>query len=320
MTLITKDIFRNIVSVDATRTDIENAVFYCIEKTRYFILRERKWSEPFFGLRIDDFILDIIAPLFARDKENRCIVFAKFLKNKWNLTDADFEYSLNGLLLSNQRQELQRLTGANDAFGKYISNVINHQIKKYPNLRKEKLKIGMTIFPMNDGAILIEKEELIRMLANGLELEGKHSKTINQAIGLIEINQVRVKISDLIGTLKQFLNSGMNIENPELPEVQIEYKDRLEIMETVFKNLKHKLLALYVEKGKLTNKETRNMASALDLIYADMSNGGMVGSLKEYVLIVEPKITAKEYKNVYRNKMEYMLKIIRKKMSAILNS
>ena len=157
MTLITKDIFRNIVSVDATRTDIENAVFYCIEKTRYFILRERKWSEPFFGLRIDDFILDIIAPLFARDKENRCIVFAKFLKNKWNLTDADFEYSLNGLLLSNQRQELQRLTGANDVFGKYISNVINHQIKKYPNLRKEKLKIGMTIFPMNDGAILIEK-------------------------------------------------------------------------------------------------------------------------------------------------------------------
>lgn len=316
--LNTKDIFQKIVTTNATKTDIENAVFYCIEKSRYFIFGEKKWSESFYGLTIDDFILDIIAPLFARDEKNRCIVFAKYLKDKWSLGDTEFEGCLNGLLFSNQRQELQRLTGTNDAFGKYISNAINHQLKKYPDLTKEKLKIGMTISPINDGAHLIEREELLRMLSDGLSLDSKPSKTIYQAIGLIEINQVRVKISDLISSLKYFLNYRVKNENSELPEVYTENKERLEKMEAVFNQLKSDLLSGYFEKGKLTENESGNMASALDLIYADMSNGGMVGSLKDYVLMVEPNISSTEYKNVYRNKMEYMLKIVHKKMSAIL--
>ena len=83
-------------------------------------------------------------------------------------------------------------------------------------------------------------------------------------------------------------------------------------------NAMQKLYYSYIENKKLTESEIQSFENTLNDIAFDLKNGGLKPGLYDYLKINMPELKKELFHLKYQNILEYLLKIMKKRVAAEL--
>ena len=265
------------------------------------------------GETFEEMSIESIAPLFVYTADKQLQIIKSY--EKWASAiknEEDALYFLNKIISRRVNQHIAHILKKTDPFFAKIYDSINYLIKK-DNYKKQsyfgtvfivKNKIsGKTIdnsaFEQLPFKLFTSKDELIRNILNFLKDE-------TQYYPAIPINALVKKI--------KLISFEEYVKINDSPNHLIKY----ELKETVdagLNNAFEKLNYSYSHNNKLNCKEVESFKLALNDIAIDLKDGGIKPGLFEYLGYHMPELEKELFKSKYQNILEYLLKIMKKKVA-----
>ena len=263
-----------------------------------------------------DIAIDSIAPLFLSNSQNELQISRIFRKwgNKIN-SEQDALYFLNRIVSKRVNQRITHILKESDPFFAKIYDSVGYLIKK--NGFKKQNYFG-TVF-------IVEKKIKYSVIDNDtfnslpVELFISQDKMIYNLLNYIE-NETEyfpaIPVNTLVNKIKHISFEGY-FEANESTNHLLNY----ELKESVnlgLNNAMQKLYYSYIENKKLTESEIQSFENTLNDIAFDLKNGGLKPGLYDYLKINMPELKKELFHLKYQNILEYLLKIMKKRVAAEL--
>ncbi len=268
-------------------------------------------------LTLQELAMDCIAGLFVKETDNEVIAIQKTFNN-WKpvvKTEEDCLFFLNKVVANRVEQHIYKLLKEEDPFFSKLLDSVNYLIRinvfyKIHFLGKtfitetdlenfKKRFISTDEFEKLPAVLFQNKKTLLTDLFKYLKSETDYNPVI--------------PLNDLINRLKH-----INFSDYLVNEFVINEYKKIEINEIVEVGLNcamERLLASYVEKGKLDAVERTAFESALKEMVIDLSDGGINPGLYKYLSPHIAGLTEEDYQTKYHNILEYLLKVMKSKIA-----
>jgi len=261
-------------------------------------------------LTIEEFALDSIALLFIKDKSDQAITIKTAFKN-WQPkieTEEDALFFLNKIVASRIEQHISSLLREEDPFFSKILDSVNYLIKSQGYIKIQ--AYGRTFIAKSDiktcGYEFISRDDFEKI---PVELFTDKKSLFPNLLHFLENKSnivAAIPLNDLIYRLKHInFSQYSTVDYTETKRKQFEID---EIISIALNSSLEKLNKSYFDKGKLNEKETDSIGKALTDICEDLNNGGINSGLYEYLVPYLKDLSKDDYKTMYHNILEYLLK------------
>lgn len=282
------------------------------------------------GLTISDLAYDCIAEAFSKDDNDnyqKLMNFSEALNDDLTqLPEIEIFLAYKSFLTCLADAQLARLYAQSDPAGAKIHRNIRDTVKKSDTLIIERDYRGLILKPKNHTTQQLEefpREELENEILTNMD----HQRTIPKLLNvcrdvLIQQKKYRTSIPlvDLVQIFRKIYQGDHTINEEEeictsegLTKFEIE-----QLCSEVLLSLKEKIFLTYLARGKVDRKSAEAIYSAFrdmleDWCCGEESKSSIFHYLKDHLQIDE-----KKYEEIYRTKMEYLLKIAREEFAARL--
>ena len=341
------ELIENIVSNSYGYKDISEFFHLCTSIAISYI-RNQQYNQNFYmkistinSKDIEDFAIDAVSTLFARDEKRSFYVLKKYFESRLREIQEEKEYSfvlLRKLVISKVKQEMVEYYRKEDPAGWKIYRNIQlapirnlnigvfsdfHKTYFYHKDSPDNLRIPEALKPELPE---IENKVLEIWLIEVLKKSSKVPMIIEEILsGLKNQNEFREFVSrkKIFKCLKAV--SGVtivpfneNVQKVYLVESKIDLSE--DILSAV-KNLKfffHSVLnETYFNKGKVSDKEFKIYQEILDLYFGDLLNDGITEMLPYYMNHEPDKCWLKDNWQIHKNRLEYLIKLGKQYLKSI---
>jgi hypothetical protein len=265
--------------------------------------------------------LEAITPLFLNADYNNHFVIVDIIK-KWDppiKSEEESLFFLNKVISNRIEQHISlKLRESDPLYSKLLDSVnylirssnynkVNYLGKVYitepPGVKIEWIVINDSEFQNIPSHLFFERKVLLNSLFKFIKTETTYFPAI--------------PLSELIFRLKRINQINCIYQNSS--EYVVE---QIEVKETVNSGLnfvEDKLKTSYYEKAKLTYTEYKSFKKALNMLAADLGNGGLNTNLCTYLHLYFDDITKETYRQKYHNIFEYLVKLFKNKVAEELN-
>ena len=262
---------------------------------------------------IEDIAIDSITPLFISNINNEYQISRIF--HEWGnkiYNERDALYFLNRIISRRVNQRITHILKESDPFFAKIYDSVGYLIKK--DGYKKQNYFG-TVF-------IIEKKIKYSVIDNDafktlpFKLFINHNKMISSLLDYIAKQTVyypAIPINALVKKLKQ-ISFDEPIRTDESASYLLNYEMK-ETVETGLNDAKQKLRYSYKQSDKLSDFEIKSFGNTLNDIAYDLKNGGMKPGLYEYLKFNMPELEREQFRIKYQNTLEYLLKIMKKRVA-----
>ncbi|GMU95498.1 hypothetical protein [Ignavibacterium album] len=267
-----------------------------------------------------EFALEAIAPLFESDDKNRFIIINKTFQ-QWNppvTTESEAQFFLNKLVQMKTEQHISKLLRQADPFFSRLLDKLNYHIKK--NGYKKLRYLGTVyIVPSESNEIkgrIIREDEFYQI--PGL-LFNFNNKILQKIFAYIEKETEfadAIPLNLLILRIKDAEVSSFETDNNTSDFIEESNVEK--VLENALRITLSKLNESYFKKGKLSSEEIMLFEKTLNDIIIDMKDGGVNPGLYKYLMANDNRITIELYEQKYRNILEYIYKLLKKNIAALL--
>lgn len=265
------------------------------------------------GETLEEMSIEAITPLFVQTADNHLQIIKSF--EHWESgikNEKDALYFLNKIITRRVNQHIAHILKITDPFFAKIYDSINYLIKKSDYKKQNyfgtvfivECKIsGNTIdnlefekLPFN---LFSNKDMLIQNLLDFIEKE-------TEFFPAIPVNALVKKIKHI--SFEEFVK----LEDSSNHLLKYELK---EMVDAGLNDAFEKLNYSYRQNNKLNSREVESFRLALNDIATDLKNGGLKPGLYEYLKFNMPELERNLFHLKYQNIMEYLLKIMKKKVA-----
>jgi hypothetical protein len=282
------------------------------------------------GLTITDLSYDCIAEAFSKDENDnyqKLINFSKALRENFTaLPDLEIFLAYKSFLICLADAQLARLYAQSDPVGAKIHRNIRDSVKKSDSLLIERDYRGLILkLKDNDTDQLDEfpREELEHEIMMNID----YLRTIPELLNVCRDVLIRQKkyrtsipVVDVVQIFRKIYQGDHTIDEEEdifasegLTKFEIE-----QLCSEVLLSLKEKIFLTYLARGKVDRKAAEAIYNAFRDMLEDWCCGEESKSSIFQYLKVHLPIDEERYEDVYRTKMEYLLKIAREEFAARL--
>ena len=301
-----------------SRQILVTAQFF-VRLTILYLVRQNKYrqlipdSHRNLNQALEDFALDLIGGLFARDNQGRFTSIQTYLGENLNKTDPEFQIIVERLIYITASQQLVRMYEIHDPFGRNFYRSIRYLIDKHPQWEKLSLpNIGPVI--RNDPSTEYDLDSAtIENIVYEQDLKGNSLTHCVERIVTEILNRHggRISLRILLSIIRYRMigSSGKGEgENNVYPDPNLELTCNQLISETI-KYIKAGVINNYLEKKKFTDNECSAFASAIMLALESWIQDCPAGSLYENLCQFWPRtISREEYRNTLRVHLEHIWK------------
>jgi hypothetical protein len=280
--------------------------------TRNFFRMSRLYE--YFDINQDELAMDAVAGLFCLDKEsqNYTIVNSFRLWKPPVVNEEDAFYFLNKMTASAVEQYLsEMLRGADPVFSK-IYNALNYIVKKNCYSKIDHIGCKYIIRQKEEGIRkkMIDPDSFENIPPDYFSETGKNLDEIFDYIDLMGFYPA-IPFNLLVLRLKRisFHIPVQGVNSPADIDLIID-----EAIENVLKELDNFLNIKYLTKGKITREEKGFYLLALRDMTIDMRDGGLNPGIHTYLEKYIPGLHCRESYDRYHNILEYLLKIMKKRI------
>jgi len=266
-----------------------------------------------YGDTIEDMAIEAIAPLFLKNSDSQIQIVRIF--EKWGEKiecEEEAFYFLNRIISRRVNQHITHMLKDADPFFAKIFDSINYLIKKDGYKKQNYLgKIFIIEKKIGDNAIgsdvfetlpynLFEEESImIRKILDYLENDTPYFPAIPLSAFVKKLKYIWLEDQD----------ANLKVTN---------FTRNYEIKESVNSALNYsvcKLIHSYGKNRKLNESEIKKFEITLSDIAIDLMDGGLRPGLYEYLKKNMPELKKEQYKLKYQNILEYLLKLMKNKVS-----
>lgn len=316
-------ILKNIENHNFSKSDLDYLLDLSIKFSKAYSYR--RYSR-FSGIKlidsysIDELSINAIANLFTKNEKG----VLHHIRNpfiNWSPkidTENDALYFLNKLISSSVEQHITELLRESDPVFASLMHNISNQIKnkgykkidflgcKY--IVKEEIDFFEHNFITGDQLnkipveIFLNKKQVIEKLFAYLESQKNYTIAI-------PLNELVLKLKSIAVSDNILFSTPDNIEQNINVDAAI-----IEGISAISKKLNN-----YQKQGKINSSELECIKKALIDISEDLKDGGMNPGLYKYLQPHMIEISENDYQNKYHNILEYLLKIMKRKITEHLN-
>ncbi|MGE5402095.1 MAG: response regulator [Ignavibacteriales bacterium] len=268
-------------------------------------------------LSVEDIAIDGISDLFVKNTKNNKLNLAYALLT-WSepvKDNLDALFFLNKAVSLSVEQRINRLLRETDPFFARMLDTFTKAVKKY---NFSKIDHYGSVYVTNPGVSringnVIEYEEFLGI---PVDLDQPKRYIISDLLDYLEDNTEYFPAIPLNPLVDRMLG-GM--QRSEMAPVsgspsffnKLSMKD---IVDLCYTNTVYKLKKSYAETGKIGPEDFRIIVAVLDDISQDLAEGNTIWCLYDYVKKHSEDLTREEYKSVYQNTLEYLIKYFRQQI------
>ena len=262
---------------------------------------------------VEDIAIDSIAPLFISNSNNELQITRIFRKWGNNISnEQDALFFLNRIISRRVSQRITHILKEADPFFAKIHDSISYLIKK-DGLKKQNY-FGTTFIIEKKIKYSVIDSDTFNSLPVNLFIN--QDKMIGNLLHYIE-NETEyfpaIPVNSLVKKIKHISFDGYLQSNDSAG-----YLLNYEMKESVnlgLNDAKQKLNYSYSKNSKLTETEIKLFESTLNDIAFDLKNGGIKPGLFEYLKFNMPELERDLFHMRYQNILEYLLKIMKKRVA-----
>jgi hypothetical protein len=272
----------------------------------------------YFEVNQEEMAMDAVAGLFCMDKERENFNIINSF-NSWKPvinSEAEALYFLNKIVASGVEQYLSEMLREADPVFSKIYNSMNYTIKKCGFTKIEHIGCKY-IVRRDEGGFkmdLIDPESFDRIPA---EIFAEKEVFLEGMLGYIESIGFApaIPLNQLVTRIKR---ACLNIPYSGISDSLNQTIIIKEVIETAETEIEEFLRDRYQKKGKLTDEETEHFLMALKDMTIDLRDGGLNPGLYSYLEKYIPGLQKSPSYDKYHNILEYLLKMLKKRISAHL--
>jgi hypothetical protein len=282
------------------------------------------------GLTISDLAYDCIAEAFSKDGNDnyqKLINFSKALDDDLaQLPEIEIFLAYKSFLTCLADAQLARLYAQSDPAGAKIHRNIRDTVKCSDSLLIAKDYRGLVVKLKDNPAEQLDefpREEF----ENEIFMNADHQRTIPELLNVcreVLVGQNKYRTSIPLVDVVQIFRKIYQSDHTPIEEEDVFSSDGLtkfeieQLCSEVLLSLKEKIFLTYLARGKVDRKSAEAIYTAFrdmleDWCCGEESKSSIFHYLKDHLHIDE-----KQYEEVYRTKMEYLLKIAREEFAARL--
>ncbi len=283
-----------------------------------------------FGLTLEDIALDCVAELFRRDDKNNFIEFNNYF-NKLRVEEFDDTTGiiyLRRLVCGQVEQRLFRIKREYDpSLGKIIRNIKltidNTPLLKIDKYFEQKI-ITLSDYSLSNDFNPVQSIELLRITLHSISIRNITLRNILNEIGvyLSELEEYKkiipvVELALIIRTIslsKTFSQTETSLEE-NITSVDLE-----QITQQVLEKMKKIIGETYIKKSKLSDDDAAKYLNALNNIICEAYSiyPSQTDHFYEHLTNYFPGLTKEGYMENHRTKFEYLVKIAKQEINAML--
>ncbi|MBI3194000.1 MAG: hypothetical protein HYZ34_05950 [Ignavibacteriae bacterium] len=327
----------SVISGEYTPYDLREFFRICYILARPLIHKKisiGKINVHILGLHEADIITDCLADLFSRDELGKFPVVMSFVKNHLpdssHASNEELLMILSYLVIGQVNQNIARLYNESDpTLGKILRNL--KAILERTTLFESNTRFSEPyLFARNSEYLShlppIPMEIVRREFSHVVSVHDSIEEMVKRLHTLLVNQHSYQRIVPLIDTallLKEVYTVAWKTEEKlaEIVEPDIANGDIARVAEEVCKKLFKELYPTYVEGNKCTESMYRNYFQALQTVLSGEFGDGSKMKLSYFdcLKLSNPDLTKEEYKHQHRSTMEYLGKLAKTRMKALLN-
>jgi len=304
------------------KANLNKLIEYCIRISLIYL--KRKYANSLYklppGTDLNELAVDSVVNLFTRNIENNMGLRTALLK--WNnpvTTEAEAQFFIHKIVWHRVEQSLCTFMRESDPFFGRILKTLNYYIK-LQGLSKQQyfgiVFVSETTETLN-GRIICP--DYFFTLDNSLFFEKKDRLFISLLSYLKEYTDYYPAIPLLalarkLKHIKMAEYTGVNITGTIENEYWI-----YEVTQRALEQSLARLESSYLNKGKLNINEYNWISGSLREICTDLRNGGMDGSLYDYMKHNCINLQKAEFYRDYHQLLDYMVRFLKRKILEQLN-
>ena len=297
-----------------TNKDISQLIDYCIKTAISFLRNNYKTrinSNLFSEESISDLAIDSIIPLVVKNNEGilgikkSILTWDEEIKN-----EIDAQFFISKLIWKRADQTITKLLKEKDPFFEKIIKTLNFCISKN-NIKK--IRYFGTVYVVEENVKelpgnLIKFEDFSKIPVEFFGFKQivlfekllEHIKTKTEYFPAIPLNL-------LVKRVKEFYLSSRQISISEYSYINnaFVYED---ILKNELSSLQNRINTFYIPNSKLTKKDAELIMASFRDISKDMLNGGISGSLFDYLKNREESLTSEQFYSDYHSIMNCLFK------------
>lgn len=264
------------------------------------------------GDTIEELAIEAITPLFLPAENNRVQIANSFMKWSEKIeSEKDAFYFLNKIISRRVNQHITLMLKKSDPFFAKIYDSVNYLIKK-EGLKKQNYF----------GTMYIVEKKIRGKVINGKDFENipagllaSHKNLLSRILKYLEYEAgyfPAIPVNSLVKNIKHLsFDSNSRPENISNHLLNYELK---ECLDSGLKDAYNKLDLSYYKNGKLNEYEVKSIELSLHDMAVDLMDGGLKPGLYEYLRLNMPDLKKDQFHNKYQNILEYLLKVMKKKV------
>lgn len=268
------------------------------------------------GDTIEELSIEAITPLFLITENEQLQICNTYCKWKNNISsEQDALYFLNKIISKRVNQHITHILKKSDPFFAKIYDSLNYFIKK-DGLKKQNYfgtiyivdkkisgkVINNQAFEELPATLFVSRDNLVHNIMNFMEDETEYFPAI--------------PMNALVKRIKHLSFEG-NARTESIPGHLLKYELK-EMVDAGLKDAFNKLEYSYSRNNKLNSNEIRSFEMTLNDMAMDLKDGGLKPGLYEYLKLNMPELNSEQFHQKYQNILEYLLKVLKKKVAAEL--
>lgn len=268
-----------------------------------------------------DHAIEAISELFIKNKNNSYPICNSF--NNWRPSISNEDetlFFLYKVTSSRVEQYITKSLKEADPISAKILDALNYVIKK--SSYKKKHILGKKFICNSENKDLelqiISADDLQLIPSHYFQNTNKIFENLFNYFGENSESYTAIPINALAARIKQIHSSLHTHEfTPDIIESSIFVDD---VIRAGYNSTYSILINSYFLKGKLSEVETEAFKKTLKDLAKDIANGGINPGLFNYFKRHMNSISEEDYLIKYHNKLEYLLKVMRKNIKSILEN
>lgn len=324
-----KKALTSLCSGEYTRSDVICVVETFCNETKRILYRKETYNWRLFGewqdreKEVDDISLDIIAPIFVRDKSGVFIELKKYFQDSLTLNELEFQNSFYRLINSTINQQSIRLFQEREPLGKVFYRSLRYILRKQEEWEKVEYSNGSNIHLKNTTSNIASDEQVETAFRNAKQISKSLTKQLEKMlIQLVENEELTVPIHTILKLIRQ--QSKKELEN--ITKSSSDYLDPLlngyisSAIKNTIREIDKQVLQRYESSHKLSSDERNGFKVSLKTLLIDFANGGGDRSYFDYLTESLSSLKSKKDYNKYRTQFEYVAKLAKAKFSAYIKA
>lgn len=267
---------------------------------------------------LEDLAIDSIVPLFI--KNNSGILGLKRSLENWSTPiddEINAEFFISKIVWKRTDQTLTNLLKEKDPFFEKILKTLSLCVAKND---LKKLRYFGTVYIVQDNLTELNSNLIKYDSFKNIPSEIFGYKQIVLFDKLFEYIKTKteytpaIPLNLLVKRIKEF-----HIEKSKIEEIEFSTDDNSfiydEIINTGLNSLQEKIDTFYIPNGRLSKDDSELLMASFEDITKDMLNGGMSGSLFDYLKFRKNTLTSEQFYNNYHTIMNNLLKNLKKTLT-----